>query len=641
MDPFGEIAGDCVVSISQEFDLGRSLFRGESVDGLVDSSAGDDDGYSGQIPEYSTGIFICSPPHSSSDEEEEEEGEASAHGKSRPGVQEMSAETLGNLNKDADADAAEGCDDGGFSARSSPSKRKSTVGIELGSSSGSKTKKIRFSEPHCVENVNASVDLGLSRIDSKGKSLVEKDLGFFERIKSRFFTGKSPDLSSPEPKGYSLSPLRIGSGDNAADAVTAPPDVVGEVCQRDGANLGFVERSTKRPHASEEKSPAAEKNLVFSKSKGNSSGKSMVVELLQGIDNIGDADATVPKGKSLGKEDLGFLKSKGDSFRQSTASELLERINNVGDADATISKGKSPAKRDLVLSKSTGDSSNEVAAKYTETFQESTAPASLEVSKEKSLAERNPEFSKQSGDSSIEVAAKDWESVKKSKALALPELPPGNGKRPSSKRNAILPYGESPAAKNLVFSESPEKLPTKSPAKDQPSKPTDGIPNASKDPPSKQASKDTGIENLPSDIHHDLERDPSGKNAGLPIDVFPNFRCSKSSNPLGYPPLKLFKEAMGIAKKGSTNVPGPRKLPPSIQGPSEEKAAGSDRGGKLITTQKIPESSNIKNLLDMVKALSKESDRSIGNENILEVAKRAGYVFPRPQWWRPEGYSKT
>ncbi|KAK8944347.1 hypothetical protein KSP39_PZI008167 [Platanthera zijinensis] len=40
----------------------------------------------------------------------------------------------------------------------------------------------------------------------------------------------------------------------------------------------------------------------------------------------------------------------------------------------------------------------------------------------------------------------------------------------------------------------------------------------------------------------------------------------------------------------------------------------------------------------LINFLSQNSDRSLGNHDILDIAERKGLTFPPPKWWRPGGY---
>ncbi|KAL5976014.1 hypothetical protein ACLOJK_020344 [Asimina triloba] len=168
------------------------------------------------------------------------------------------------------------------------------------------------------------------------------------------------------------------------------------------------------------------------------------------------------------------------------------------------------------------------------------------------------------------------------------------------------------------------------------SRPAGGTPNAFNDSPAQQPHE----EQQPSNIQCSDDK-------GLPVDEFSNFRYKKPSNFKRFPSLKQFKEALGIDKTNPNNVCVRRKLPASIQGPADENGGCSGGGGKPISDARGLGHSRSTLLLNVAEALSKKSEygtrtESGGTENgsILEAAKQAGYAFPRPRWWHPEGYSK-
>ncbi|KAL5973823.1 hypothetical protein ACLOJK_030481 [Asimina triloba] len=65
---------------------------------------------------------------------------------------------------------------------------------------------------------------------------------------------------------------------------------------------------------------------------------------------------------------------------------------------------------------------------------------------------------------------------------------------------------------------------------------------------------------------------------------------------------------------------------------------GFEKAGMEVSTR-CSVQSVMKTLLDVVGVLANESEHGVGDENIIQVAKRAGYVFPQPQWRRAGGYS--
>nr|GMD94220.1 Kelch repeat-containing protein [Ipomoea batatas] len=78
----------------------------------------------------------------------------------------------------------------------------------------------------------------------------------------------------------------------------------------------------------------------------------------------------------------------------------------------------------------------------------------------------------------------------------------------------------------------------------------------------------------------------------------------------------------------SNSCLGKRKLPASM----EECEKASDGGVKI---------GGFKDLMEALQGvLEKAGDGSHGGEglSLLETAERAGWVFPRPRWWPPEGF---
>ncbi|KAL6008335.1 hypothetical protein ACLOJK_033844 [Asimina triloba] len=656
MDPFGEIIRVCVVSTSQEEVLRRSRFPGESIDPLPTPSASQkDEAFGGHIPEFPVGIVISTPHQRSSDEEEdgqeqEEDGireespcrvrlqetlektplqtpagstlEEKPPEKCPPDIRRMSPEK--SLNRGILDEDAGGGEDGAGEVRSPGRKRKSTVEMELRCSPGSPAKKARFvisesrdlslqklkrdtfsgggSAPPLAENVKVSVELGLS----KGKSAAEKDKGFFERLKARLFSRNSLGLSSPErPKVESSTMLRITAGINTENARRSP--------------------------ASEEKISPAVKGERSLEWKGFSPEKSSVSELRQGVGKAGESDAAVSEEK-----DRGLWELKEESCRRSLASKL-----NVWGVDAAVSEGISPEQAYAGLPKSKEkDLRMSLASELLERITEIRDVDTI-VSKESPLEKVDLLLSKSKGESSIQFAAQDSEKSQKSTTVTIPIVLPGDGESPSPKPNASAQEAKSQADDNIRFSKSPRKIPNEFLAKDQHSKSAGGIPNVLHDPTAQQVNKEQVLENPPSDLDHDAGRNPSSNDTGLAVDVFPNTRNNHSSDAQKCSSKEFIKEASGMSKSNSKDVcmRQKRKLPPSIQGPSDENRGHFERGGDPLSKSKGFDNAHA-HLLGMAKALSKESKHVIEQESFLEVAKQAGYVFPRPRWWRSEGYSK-
>lgn len=459
-----------------------------------------------------------------------------------------------------------------------------------------------------LENFQSHVDIG--HVDSsvvkqssvsKVKSPVEKSVALLE------------------PKEASLSKIQAKDLENIGKYITQIPQ---KNKGPDSSRIGYVGNSS-TGNVEESCVPKGnvplEKNQVFVSSTRGSSGESSVTDVenfernmnlvskidtgaeLQGINNVSNIDSTSPKQSSCSKikssvEKNPLIPKSMQGSTPETQADYLEHIQKCIALISPIIRGPESPRIDSACNQ---DGSN--------------------------ANENNHGFSRSRGDSSGKISDMDVDSFPRIMAPASPIIAGSElqGIKNVSNAGALIVRQSSASAgkQNSAISRNKSQsigdFPAKSPAKGQLPKPIDGIQEPLPEPTA---------DDLVSSGHGGKDKGPEDScpaNERSPVDEFVRFRYKKLPNYPKYP---------------SRNVQAPRKLPPSIQGPvpstqipTVEKAASSDISMK--NTGDDSQKRSLKNFLDLIVGLSTESDPHMGDEPILEAAKRVGYTFPRPRWW--------
>lgn len=437
--------------------------------------------------------------------------------------------------------------------------------------------------------------------------LLERDLGFFERMKFLISRGQLPDLGFPKTKEDSSESLRKANLDkpitpDASSPINLDLDV-------DPSNTLKESDASKSNILSEWVLPFYDRMKFLV-----SSGAFPDLESLKQSGILSERDLLLfQRMKSLISKgalpDLGFPNPKEDSRVGNLQTSAPDAFINL-DAQVCGDDGK-----DLqVSSKSMVDSSDKFKDDGPETnIQRDVEP---EVPNEKFSADIDLEVSKSKGDSSGVFSSKDLEVLQKSIALLVAMKDAnalGASHDPLDKRSASIFKNKSPIEKisGIIGSRNlpgPEKDRTKSPAHEDLG-------------PQQSTEEDAG-----------QEKSGHSEDTG-PRDEFARFRYCQSGKPRNHPRSTLETETIRIANTVSHTRQIGRKLPPSLQGLGVKKVPVSHSCAK--SRDAASQNEIIKNLLDFVRALSKESDWSTADEDILEVAEGAGYTFPQPRWWPP------
>eukprot|EP00268_Persea_americana_P002156 TRINITY_DN1063_c0_g1_i1.p1 TRINITY_DN1063_c0_g1~~TRINITY_DN1063_c0_g1_i1.p1 ORF type:complete len:555 (-),score=122.66 TRINITY_DN1063_c0_g1_i1:308-1972(-) len=548
--------------------------------------SGEKEGHSAPAPEDSTGILVGSARRSSGKPNKAAKTprsvqidpyqEISDQCKVSTSQEEIFDEAIAAANSKRKSPIKDG------SQRESPAKRNLGLSVTKRKISGGSTARDPSNTPISFVNTDDEVDdrLGLP----KGKILSEMDLGFFKRIKFLISSGKFPDLQSLKDSGVLL--------ERDLDFFKRMKFLISRGQLPD---LGFPKPKVDSP------APADDINTSAS----------------LGLSQMNPKESGVSKGEILSEWDLRFHDRM--KFLISTGAfpdlESLKESGILSERDLLlfqrmkflISKGELPDlgflntnedSRVGNLHTSKEKSPERIIDKGPETEMDIQKDAGIESPDGESPLEINVRLSKSKGDSSGGFSSKDVEVLQKSIALLVAMMKDANAMNAShdqlDKRGASISKSKSLIEKNSGMRRSGK---FSGPAK----------------------------ERLKRPAHEDIG---SGEEDVGPRDDFARFRYCQSGKPPNHPrSMTQETDTIRIASTASHTRRIGRKLPPSLQSTSRGWAKSSNAASQNEITKK---------LLDFAEGVSKVSDRHTGDEDILKVAERAGYIFPRPRWWPPE-----